>query len=77
MLSGSTCACPIRREPIRYAAARDRVAMLAILDLRVEATVASYAMPHLSETFWVDQRPADPMIANARPRCSRARPALG
>ncbi len=51
----------------RYAASRDRVGILAVLDLRVEPTDPALAMPHLSETFWVDQLMPDPMIANAVP----------
>lgn len=50
----------------RYAADRDQVAYLLILDLRAENAAAKTALYTLRESFWVDGLPTDPQITGAR-----------
>ncbi|HEX2211797.1 MAG TPA: hypothetical protein VHG93_29185, partial [Longimicrobium sp.] len=54
-------------QPDRYAADRDRIAYLLILDLRADNAQARKALYSLRESFWVDGLPIDPQITGAQP----------
>lgn len=54
-------------QPDRYAADRDRLAYLLILDLREGNASGELALYPLRESFWVDGLPVDPQITGAQP----------
>ena len=54
-------------QPDRYAADRDRIAYLLILDLRADNAQAQKALYSLRESFWIDGLPTDPQISGAKP----------
>jgi hypothetical protein len=54
-------------QPDRYAADRDRLAYLLILDLREVNAGGEIGLYSLRQSFWVDGLPVDPQITGAQP----------